>query len=471
MPRLAPDRATDLLGCALPIVLAGMGGVARSELVAAVTDAGGFGFLGMVREPAALLWREVETLRQLGHSNFGVNIIPAATDRALLDRQIETLIELHVPVVSLFRDIDTGVVARLRDAGITVVYQIGSVDEAIAAQRAGAQLIIAQGVEAGGHVRGTRPLRELLPETVATVDVPVLAAGGLATGGDLLTALALGADGIIIGTALMATDEAFAHADHKRRLLTATAADTVLTDTFHINWPPDAPVRVLRSDVTAGRRGPSYANERVVIGQEDGRPTYLFSTDSPLRSMTGDFGSMALYAGAGVGSIGEIMPAGMRLRNLMAEAEGLLAATDVADVPASASGVCYAGEMSGVYMGTLEPDELAAALRDTASDLMQVLRGTLDEARAGRFDAPPFATSAYPLAAWTLTLLRLAGGTRSFGTAAHPADPPGLVRRLGELLPLMPDGAPRETLLALRRVLEERSAAQILRTPQLSLTS
>jgi hypothetical protein len=180
---------------------------------------------------------------------------------------------------------------------------------------------------------------------------------------------------------------------------------------------------------------------------------------------------MALFAGAGVGSIGEIMPAGMRLRNLMAEAEGLLAATDVADVPASASGVCYAGEMSGVYMGTLEPDELAAALRDTAADLLQVLRGTLDEARAGRFDTPPFAASTYPLAAWTLTLLRLAGGTRSFGTAAHPADPPGLVRRLGELLPLMPDGAPRETLLALRRVLEERSAAQILRTFQLSLTS
>jgi NAD(P)H-dependent flavin oxidoreductase YrpB (nitropropane dioxygenase family) len=97
-----PGRIQSLLGCRHPLVLAGMGGVARSELVAAVSEAGGFGFLGMVREPPALIRREVDALRRRGIERFGVNIIPAATDRLLLDQQVDTLLELDVPVVALF---------------------------------------------------------------------------------------------------------------------------------------------------------------------------------------------------------------------------------------------------------------------------------------------------------------------------------------------------------------------------------
>jgi nitronate monooxygenase len=468
---LITSRATDLLGCELPIVLAGMGGVARSELVGAVSAAGGFGFLGMVRESATLITREVEAVRGMGYRKFGVNIIPAATERALLERQIETIIALHVPAVALFWDIDTRVVARFRDAGITVVYQVGSVDEAIAAERAGANMIIAQGVEAGGHVRGTRPLRELLPETAAAVGVPVLAAGGLATGGGLLTALALGAEGIVLGTALMATRESFAHDEHKRRLLAAAAEDTVLTDTFHINWPPGAPVRVLKSDVTAGSRGRSHISERAIIGEEEGRPIYLFSTDSPLRSMTGDFGAMALYAGTGVGSLREIVPAAERINEIVDAAEQLLAATEVDETVSSSSGVCYAGEMSGAYLGTLEPDELAAAMKDVAANLVHLLQATLKDSAPSRFDAPPFARDTYPLAAWTVRLRMVAGGTKPFGIAASRADLPELARRLGDLAPLMPDGPHRETISKLRRVLAERAAGQVMRTLQLSLTN
>lgn len=470
MPLIA-SRATDLLGCELPIVLAGMGGVARSELVGAVTGAGGFGFLGMVREPPVLISREVQALRGMGYGNFGINIIPAATERPLLERQIEMIIELHIPAVALFWDIDARVVARFRDAGITVVYQVGSVDEAIAAERAGANMIIAQGVEAGGHVRGTRPLRELLPDTASAVGVPVLAAGGLATGGDLLTAMALGADGIALGTALMATRESFAHDEHKRRLLAAAADDTVLTDTFHINWPPGAPVRVLKSDVTAGRRGKSHANERVMIGEEDGRPIYLFSTDSPLRSMTGEFGAMALYAGTGVGSLREIVPAGERIGEIVAAAQRLLAPTRVDEVTTSSSAVCYAAEMSGAYLGTMEPDELAAAMKDVAANLLSLLQHALAEAAPARGDAPPFARDAYSLAAWTAKLRMLAGGPTSFGAAFARADLPELARRLGELAPRMPDGTQRETISRLRQVLAERATQEVVRTLQLSLTS
>ena len=466
---LPANRATDLLGCELPIVLAGMGGVARYELVGAVTAAGGFGFLGMVREPAVLISKEVQALRGMGYGNFGINIIPAATERALLERQIGTIIELHVPVVALFWDIDARVVARFRDAGITVVYQVGSVDEAIAAERVGVNMIIAQGVEAGGHVRGTRPLRELLPETASAVGVPVLAAGGLATGGDLLTALALGAEGVVLGTTLMAARESFAHDDHKQRLLGASADDTVLTDTFHINWPSGAQVRVLKSEVTAGQRGRSDANERVVVGEEEGRPIYLFSTDSPLRSMTGEFGAMALYAGTGVGSLREIVRAEQRINEIVGEAERLLAATEMDETASLSSAVCYAGEMSGAYVGTLDPKEVSAALREIARDLRQMLQTEPD----GRHthDAPPFAADLYYLAAWLLTLRRVTGSAIPARGAGRTADITGVVRRLGELVPRMPEGSLREAASALRRVLDERSTTRAVRTLQLSQTS
>ncbi|MBL8267557.1 nitronate monooxygenase, partial [Steroidobacter sp.] len=168
----------ELLGCTYPLVLAGMGGVARSELATAVAQAGGFGFLGMVREPVELIRNEVQAMRKNGVQRFGVNLIPAATPTALLDAQIQACIELQVPVVALFWDLSSEAVARLRAAGIVVVCQVGSVAEAVAARRAGAQVIIAQGCEAGGHVRSGTPLGEILPQVVAAVDCPVLAAGG-----------------------------------------------------------------------------------------------------------------------------------------------------------------------------------------------------------------------------------------------------------------------------------------------------
>jgi nitronate monooxygenase len=144
-----------------------MGDVARPELVTAVTNSGGFGFLGMVREPPSLIHQEVEAVRRGTSQRFGINLIPAATDSELLERQLRMCIDLAVPVVALFWELVPGVVERLCDAGILVVYQVGSAEEAETAQRAGAQILIAQGVEAGGRARGTTPLKRLLPAVIA----------------------------------------------------------------------------------------------------------------------------------------------------------------------------------------------------------------------------------------------------------------------------------------------------------------
>ncbi|MGE0666191.1 MAG: nitronate monooxygenase [Sphingomonadales bacterium] len=356
----------DLLGCEYPIVLAGMGGVARSELVCAVTDGGGFGFLGMVREPPELIEREVARVRDHTAQPFGVNLIPAATDDALLERQLATCVRLRVPVICLFWDLAGSVVRRLREEGITVVCQVGSSQDAAAAERAGAQILIAQGIEAGGHVRGNQSLERLVTDIVTSTDLPVLAAGGLANGGDLVTMLALGAQGAVFGTAMIATHESFAHDYHKTRILEAGEGDTVLGTDFHVNWPKGARVRTLRNSVTSGSRGNPHSGKRTVIGYEEDRPIYLFSTDSPLLSMTGDFEAMALYAGTGVGRIVRIMGAADRVRIFADQAQKMMQSKTVPPPPNGqyASPACAAHEMKGMYMGYASKGELLEFLNE-----------------------------------------------------------------------------------------------------------
>jgi nitronate monooxygenase len=357
----------DLLGCDVPIVLAGMGGVARSDLVIAVTQAGGFGFLGMVRESPELIRTEVESVRAATTRDFGVNLIPAATKSDLLEAELTTILELRVPVVAMFWDIQPGVVRRLREAGVLVVYQVGSAEEAKTAEAAGAQIIIVQGVEAGGHVRGLTPRDELIKAVVAHARVPVLAAGGLVNGRDLVNALSLGAEGMVLGTAFLASPESFAHDYHKQRIVEAKPNETLLTQAFHVNWPRGANVRVLPNSVTRGECGDPFTAEKRVIGHEAARSIWLFSTDSPQKNMTGDFEKMALYAGAGSGAIDAILPARERIRAIIAEAEQIVRGTAGPGTGTTAlqepdSPVCYAREADDIYAGYAPHEELVAFL-------------------------------------------------------------------------------------------------------------
>ncbi len=313
-----------LLGCDYPVFLAGMGGVARSELVAAVCNAGGFGFLGMVREAPKLIRAEISRVRAATPRGFGVNLIPAATPPDLLEAELEAVIAEHVAAVTLFWDMSPALVHRLRAAGCLVLSQVGSADEAAAAVAAGAHIVIAQGFEAGGHVRGRIPLKTLIAEVVARVDVPVLAAGGIVDGRDLAAALALGAQGAVIGTGFLATRESFAHDYHKERIIAAKPGETVHTQAFHINWPAGTAVRVLSNSVTRGEHGDPFAAGRRIIGGQGQRPIYLFSTDSPLRDMTGEFEAMALYAGTGAARIESIPTAAERLAAIVEEAARIL---------------------------------------------------------------------------------------------------------------------------------------------------
>ncbi|MBL9055834.1 MAG: nitronate monooxygenase, partial [Rhodobacteraceae bacterium] len=239
-----------LLGCDLPILLAGMGGVARSELVAAVAKAGGYGILGMVRETPELIAQNIAAVRAETDRPFAVNLIPSATDPKLLDAELGTCLDLGIPAMCFFWDVVPAAVARAKAAGCLVLHQVGSLKAALAAEAAGADVLIVQGVEAGGHVHGTVGALVLVEQVVRRVRLPVIASGGFATGAGLIAAMALGAEGIHCGTAFLATVESFAHDDHKARVLAAMAEDTVHTDIYALNWPPNTPVRVIRNSVT-----------------------------------------------------------------------------------------------------------------------------------------------------------------------------------------------------------------------------
>ncbi len=359
----------DLLGCEYPILCAGMGGVARAELAAAVSEAGGFGCMGMVRESPQFIRAQIKQYRTLSDKPFAVNIVPAATAPDLLEQQVATLIEMNVAAVCLFWDVMPETVQRFKGEGITVIHQVGSLADAHRALAAGVDILIVQGVDAGGHVWATQSVYTLLPEICRISAVPVIAAGGIATGQAIAAAMMLGAQGVSCGTAFLATFESNAHSYHKQRVIDAKADDTLYTTKFHINWPDDAPVRVLRNSVTEAST-PEQCNsaERVKIGEQDGQDVFLFATDSPLKGATGELEKMALYAGRSCDDIHGLCSAADRVQQLVKEARvsmrriaspeefdsEILCDNEVSSSP------CMASEFNGDYSGHCSDEELYA---------------------------------------------------------------------------------------------------------------
>lgn len=230
--------------------------------------------------------------------------------------------------MSLFWDVDEDIVERIKAHGLLVLHQVGSVAQAREAARVGADVIVAQGFEAGGHVHGRVTSLVLLPQVVRAVDVPVVASGGFASGESLVAAWALGAAGIQCGTALLATKESFAHEYHKQRVIEATEEGTVHTEVFAVNWPPHSPVRVLANSVTRAETDPTPETRALLVPEpiatDAGRPILRTSTDSPLRTTTGDLEALALFAGRAAGQLDDVPSAQQRIEAIVAAAEHTL---------------------------------------------------------------------------------------------------------------------------------------------------
>jgi NAD(P)H-dependent flavin oxidoreductase YrpB (nitropropane dioxygenase family) len=257
----------------------------------------------------------------------GINFLMPFFDRAVLEA-VAPLVRL---VDWFWGEPDPELVGIAHDAGALAAWQVGTRDEAVAAADAGCDMIIAQGIEAGGHVRGTVGLLPLLDAVLGAVEVPVVAAGGIGTGRGLAAVLAAGASAARIGTRFVATLESGAHPRYKEALVSAQAADTVLTQAFAVWWP-DAPHRVLRSAVEAAE-----ALEDDEAGQVEGAgglvPIPRFAVAPPGRATRGRIEAMALYAGQSVGAVTGIPEAAEVLREIVAEAEQLLSHRDPAAPP------------------------------------------------------------------------------------------------------------------------------------------
>jgi len=202
--------------------------------------------------------------------------------------------------------------------------QVGSAEEASGAAAAGVDVIVAQGVEAGGHVRGQVGLVPLLPTVVeAVTPVPVIAAGGIVDGRGLAAALALGADGVWVGTRFVASEESEAHADYKKRLLAASQADAIYTEIFHVGWPPNSPHRVLRNSLTEGGAAPPGPVGSARLGDRTVEVP-LFGSATPTIHTEGRIELMANYAGQGVGLVRNLLPAAEIVQQMVSEAEAII---------------------------------------------------------------------------------------------------------------------------------------------------
>ena len=236
-------RFTELVGCTVPIQQAGMGAASPPALAAAVSEAGGLGMLGTARGglTAITLANLLDQVCSLTDKPFGVNFIVAPVFRNVLDLKCIEIAARAAKVVEFFyAKPERQLVEMVHAGGALACWQIGSRQEAIMANEAGCDFVIAQGVEAGGHVRGTTPAMKLLGDVIAAVDVPVLAAGGIGTGRAMAAALAAGADGVRVGTRFVAATETASHPEYVAALIAAEAHDTVWTETFSGGWP-DAP--------------------------------------------------------------------------------------------------------------------------------------------------------------------------------------------------------------------------------------
>ena len=294
------------------------GGVATAELASAVALAGALGMIGGVRLGAKVLGEELDSLPRQTRSRIGVNFLVPFLDRESLE-----VAASRVRVVEFFfGEPDADLVERAHGAGALAAWQVGSVEEARAAAGAGCDFLVAQGIEAGGHVRGRIGLLPLLDGVLDAVNVPVLAAGGIATARAMAAALAAGADGVRVGTRFVAAAESAAHPAYQEALLRAEPEDTILTEAYCANWP-NAPHRVLRGCIEAAQAlTDDLVGQTVIAGAT--LPLTRFMTPPPTRWSTGKIEAMPHYAGQSVGAVQKIQPAADIVRELAEGAERLL---------------------------------------------------------------------------------------------------------------------------------------------------
>jgi nitronate monooxygenase len=310
-------RLCELLGIEHPIISAPMAGSADANLAAAVSAAGGLGMIGGSLGGADWLREQIDLVRQRTDRPFGVGFITSAPD---IDLVMEIALEHRVPVISHSFGDASAHIAAAREAGLKTMVQVQSVAQARAAAHAGADVIAAQGIEAGGHTGMVSATLPLVPAVIDAVDgVPVVAAGGIADGRGLAAMLMLGAEGVWMGTRFVASLESISDEWTKQQIVQRGTDDFILTRVYDIvheaSFPGDIGERILRNDFTDawhGREDDVKARRHELLAQLQAAAN------------AGDTRLKRVLAGSGAGLVHGIEPAADIVRRIVSEAETIL---------------------------------------------------------------------------------------------------------------------------------------------------
>jgi enoyl-[acyl-carrier protein] reductase II len=308
---------TELLGIDHPVMLAGMNGVAWSDVVAAVSEAGGCGVLGAEGWPPEQLRDECQKVRSLTQKPFGVDFLIAVNDNPI--DCVQVAIDEGAEVLVAGLGVPQRIIDMCHEAGLVVMSMAGKVDHAVKAAKSGVDVVIAQGSEAGGHTGAIGSIA-LWPQVVDAIDVPVLAAGGIVDGRGIVSALAMGCHGVWVGTRFIASKEARAHHYYKQRIIESTAADTVISKC----WTGKT-LRAFRNETTDFfEKNPDKLQPfplQVMSMMQEGLLGFALGPDLPDSSAP----KACLPAGQGCGAITEIKSCKEIIDEMVTQAEEILA--------------------------------------------------------------------------------------------------------------------------------------------------
>ena len=302
-------RVTELLQIEYPIIQGGMAWVAEHHLAAAVSEAGGFGLIGAASAPPEIVREEIRKAKELTDKPFGVNIMLLNPNA---DEVAKIVVEEGIQAVTTGAGNPEKYMSMWKEAGVKVIPVVASVAMAKRMERYGADAVVAEGMEAGGHI-GNQTTMALIPQLVDAVNIPVIAAGGIGDGRGIAASFMLGAEGVQMGTRFVVADESIVHENYKNRIVKAKDIDSVVTgqSTGH-------PVRCLRNQMT----------KEYIKKEQEGVPFEELErmTLGSLRKavMDGDILNGTVMAGQIAGLVSKRQSCKEILQEIMGEAEKLL---------------------------------------------------------------------------------------------------------------------------------------------------
>ncbi len=302
-------KLNELLGIKYPFIQGGMANIATGEFAAAVSNAGGLGLIGAGGMNTESLRENINRCRELTDKPFGVNLMLMNPD---IDNMAKLVVEMGISIVTTGAGNPGKYMPEWLEAGIKVIPVIPTVTLGRRMEQLGAYAVIAEGCESGGHV-GDLTTMALVPQAVATLNIPVIAAGGIANGQQLLAAAALGAVGVQLGTCLLVSEECPIHENYKQAVIEAKDSDTIVTGRI-----AGVPVRILKNQMAK-----AYVKREKEGADKDELESYTLGS---LRRAVfdGDVKTGSLMAGQVSGQLNEILPISAIFENLASEAKATL---------------------------------------------------------------------------------------------------------------------------------------------------